>query len=201
MNNEQLLQDVQQRLKIVKFCLNLNHPLSRLIKRRKPRETHRQVNLDSVYKHHKTPRRFPPRISLHTYCNASNQLGMIIFAPVPLRCPTSYGSNGCQVLFGLERIKLSPPCCALIYCFRHFHIWFIFARSAASRRSCASGRPERNGFGLGATAPAAPGERAAAPARPGNLPRCDAAAKPPAPQSTREELAMPFGIPVLDIFP
>ncbi|PKU37950.1 hypothetical protein llap_11745 [Limosa lapponica baueri] len=72
--------------------------ICRLIKARKPRETHRQVNLDSAYKRYKTPCWFPLRMALHTYCNASNQVGMIIFAPVPLRCPTSYRSNGCQAL-------------------------------------------------------------------------------------------------------
>lgn len=123
-----------------------------------------------MYKHYKTLCRFPHRIALHTYCNASNQLGMIIFAPVLLRCPTSYSSNGCQVLFGLERIKLSPPCCVLIYCFRHFHIWLIFTRSATARWSCASWWPKLPAAGTAkwlwswGTAPASPGERAAVPA-------------------------------------
>lgn len=117
-----------------------------------------QVNLDSVYKRYKTPRRFPPRIPLQTYCDASNHLGMIIFAPVPLRCPTSRSRNGCQVLFGLERIKLSPPCCALIYCFRHFHIGFILTRSAAARGSRASRLGPREMALDRGTVPASPGD-------------------------------------------
>lgn len=194
MNNEQLLSDAQQRLKIIKFCINLKHLLSRLTKTRKPKETHCQVSLDSVYKHFKTQRRFPPRIALCTYCNASNQLGMIIFAPVPLRCPTSSTSNGCRVLFGLERIKLSPPCCVLIYCFRHFHIWFIFALSAAARRSCGSRWPEPLAAGTakwlrsGGTGPASPGERAAAPAPCGHSQAiCRGATRQPTCQSLGNE--------------
>lgn len=164
MNYEQV-SDAQQRLKTIKFCLNLKHPLSRLIKTSKPRETLWQVNLDSVYKHYKTPRRFPPRITLHTYCNVSNPLGMIIFAPVPLRCPTSCSSNGCQVLFGLGRIKLSPPCRVLIYCFRHFHIWFIFTRSTGrSPKLCIPAAGTVKWLWSGGTELASPGDRAAAPA-------------------------------------
>lgn len=49
------------------------------------------------------------RITLHTYCEASNLGGMFIFTPVPSLAPTSWNNNGCQVEFGLDRIKLSPP--------------------------------------------------------------------------------------------
>lgn len=189
MNNEQLLSDAQQRLKIIKFCVNLKHLLSRLTKTRKPKETHCQVSLDSVYKHYKTQRRFPPRIALHTYCNASNQLGMIIFAPVPLRCPTSYTSNGCRVLFGLERIKLSPPLLCVNLLLQTFSYLIHFRprrrRSAKLRVSTAGAAGSRHremasvrGHGAGI----AGGESSrAGPARaqPGNLPRCDTAANPP----------------------
>lgn len=34
---------------------------------------------------------------------------MFIFAPVPSPGPTSWNNNGCQVEFGGDRIKLSPP--------------------------------------------------------------------------------------------
>lgn len=159
--NDQLLAGAQQWFQIMKFCLSLNHLFSRLIRRRNHKETHHQVNLNSVYKHYKTLCWFPPGITLYPDCSASNQLGMIIFAPVPLRCPTSWSSNGCQVLFGLERIKLSPPCCVLIYCFRHFHIWFIFT----ARWSWASQRPEPSAASTakwlqsGDTVPASSGER------------------------------------------
>lgn len=71
---------------------------------------------------------------------------MIIFAPVPLRCPSSCGSNGCQVLFGLAGIKPSLPCCVLIYCLRHFHIWLIFSGPVKLGASVALW----SGFGWGA---------------------------------------------------
>lgn len=171
----------------MKFCWNVKHPLSGLIKTRKHRVVQWQVNLDSVYKRYKTPRRFPPKIPLQTYCDASNHLGMIIFAPVPLRCPTSQSRNGCQVLFGLERIKLSPPCCVLIYCFRHFHIGFILTHSAAAWGSRASW--------LGPHKMALDGAQC----RHLRGMRCPPhAAKP---WETRSEITMPLRIPALDSLP
>lgn len=108
------------------------------------------------------------------------------------QCPKSSGNDHfhsstatvsqllqCQVLFGLEGIKPSLPCCVLIYYLRHFHIRFILVKLGASVVG--------SGFGWDGAA-----------AEPGNLQRCDTAATPPAPQENRE-IEMPSGIPVLDI--
>lgn len=123
---------------------------------------------------------------------ASHLCGGLIFAPAPSPGPTSCSSNGCQVESGPDRIELSAPCCVLIYCFRHFHIGFIFTHSTAAAQSSQSlpGRvaPEcgylapGNGF-LHSRAQVRPSESAAARpelgigCHPSNMPRCDTDAR------------------------
>lgn len=107
-----------------------------------------------MHKHCKTLCRLPPRTTSRSYSHALNPLGMVVRAPVPPQCPTSRKRNGCQGLFGLGRIKLSPPCCVFTDCFRHFHIWFIFAHSNGVMQGSHSRElpAPRGGLGLGDSA-------------------------------------------------